>query len=226
MTPSRQEISTRYVGSDRDPTGRRHPRRPPAQGGSERGSLDSPDSGPWLAAYTRPRHEDKLRRYCQERDIEAFLPTYQSRRCWSDRAKVLELPLFPSYVFLRPTSPPDRERVVRAPGFLWFVHNSSGPVYASDVEVSTIRRLLASGLAFDPLPNIRLGDAVEIVSGVMRGCRGHLLRKDTTSVVLTVSAVNGTVRVVLPDGSSVRRLAMDHSSKQRSRRPDVLIAVS
>lgn len=159
-------------------------------------------AGVWLAAYTRPRHEQQVRQYCEDRGFEVFLPTYQSWRRWSDRKKLLALPLFPSYIFLRLTDA-DRSRVVQAPGLLWFVHNRTGPVAVDGQELLAIRRLLTSGLQFDPLPGVQVGDEVEIIAGALRGCRGFLLRKDGGAIVLRVSAVDAGVRVHLPDPSWV-----------------------
>lgn len=169
-------------------------------------SFDGTEGAPWLAAYTRPRHEEKVKEYCQQRGIEVFLPTHQSWRRWSDRKKLLHLPLFPSYVFMK-VDEEERRRAVQAPGFLWYVHTSSGPVRVDESELDGIRRLLASGLEFDPLPGVQPGDGVEIVSGALRGCRGRLLRKDPSAVVLFVSAINGAVRIVLPDAAGIRPIA-------------------
>lgn len=163
------------------------------------------DGPPWLAAYTRPRCEERVRRYCDDRGIETFLPTHQSWRRWSDRKKLLHLPLFPSYVFVRPDES-QRPRANQAPGFLWFVHDRRGPVHVAETELAALRRVLASGLEFDPLPDARVGDEVEIVQGVLRGCRGLLLCKDTRALVLCVSGIHGGVRVQLPDPRWVRRL--------------------
>lgn len=166
-------------------------------GGLRIGPSEGP---PWLAAYTRHRHEEKFKRYCEERGFEVFLPCYQSWRRWSDRRKLVTLPLFPAYVFVR-VEEWERLRVLSAPGFLWFVHNSNGAVRVAEGELMAVRRLLSSGLEFDPIPSARLGDEVEIVSGALRGTRGRLMRKDGTSVGLVVSAIQGVVRVNLPDPS-------------------------
>jgi transcription antitermination factor NusG len=159
---------------------------------------------PWLAAYTRPRHEEKVKQYCDERGIETFLPCHQSWRRWSDRRKLLQMPLFPSYVFLRPQLQQQRQRAVQAPGFLWFVHNSEGPITVDQHELAAIRVALGNGLKLDPLPNIAVGDAVEITRGALRGFRGFLLCKEDGVVSLRVSAVHGAVRVTLPDPTWVR----------------------
>lgn len=157
---------------------------------------------PWLAAYTRPRHEEKVKQYWIERGIETFLPCRRVWRRWSDRRRELSVPLFPSYVFVR-IGAAERARAVQAPGFLWFVRGVGGPVSVDESELEAVRRLLASGLEYDPLPAAQLGDEVEIVSGSMRGVRGRLERKGVAGVVLLVSAIHGLVRVTLPDPSWV-----------------------
>lgn len=157
---------------------------------------------PWLAAYTRPKHEDKVRQHCLRIGVEVFLPSYKSWRRWSDRRKLIELPLFPSYVFMRMTED-QRLRAVQAPGFLWLVHDRVGPTVVASQELDSIRCLLASGMEFDPLPRVGLDDEVEIVRGALRGCRGRLLRKDPTAIVLAVTAIGAAIKVTLPDPSWV-----------------------
>ncbi len=115
---------------------------------------------------------------------------------------LLDLPLFPSYVFVRPRLD-QRLRMLQAPGLLWLVHDRSGPVRMDAEELDAIRVLLASGLEYDPLPELALGDEAEITRGALRGCHGRLLRKQPGAIVLMVSAVGGAVRVRLDDCSWV-----------------------
>jgi len=143
-----------------------------------------------------------VQQYCRSHGIAAFWPCYRSWRQWSDRRKLLLAPLFPSYVFIRPDSG-QLALVPRAPGLLWVVHNRIGPVVVDPLELDAIQRLLQSGLAFDPLPNAAVGDEVEIVRGAMRGCRGWLLSKQVGRIALRVAAIQGGIRVYLPDPSWV-----------------------
>ncbi|HEY7838614.1 MAG TPA: UpxY family transcription antiterminator [Terriglobales bacterium] len=185
---------------------------------SQAGGVSALTDSAWYAAYTRSRHEYRVRDYCLERGLEAFLPSYRRWRRWSDRRVQIEMPLFPSYVFVR-LDEVQRQRAVQAPGFLWFVHGQSGPVRVADDELEAIRRLLASGLDFDPMPSAEVGDQVEIVSGAMRGCRGRLLRKDHGAIIMAVAAIQGGIRVCLPDSSWVRV-----SRGSRSDRPAVTMS--
>lgn len=160
---------------------------------------------PWFAAYTRPRHEHKVEDYFRQREWDVFWPSVRVRRAWSDRYTEVAAPLFPSYVFVRLTEA-ERRRAVQAPGFLWFVRNERGPAPVAAEELAAIERLLASGWRFDPLPAARLGDEVEIIAGALRGCRGRLVRKDAGAIALVVSAINGGLRVTVPDPAWIRVL--------------------
>ncbi|MGH9471722.1 MAG: transcription termination/antitermination protein NusG [Terriglobales bacterium] len=169
---------------------------------SEAGCVaDAPaDSTAWWVAYTKPRHEERVRQYWDRCSLETYLPRYQSWRVWSDRRVVIQLPLFPRYVFVR-LARPQSGCAVQAPGFLGFVRNAMGPVEVHPHELYAIRDLLASGLQWDPLPNVEVGDEVEITNGALRGCRGKLLRKDRCEIALVVGAINGGVRIKVPDPS-------------------------
>lgn len=54
----------------------------------------------WYLIYTLPRQENKVVQRLTQYEVECFLPTSKSVRQWHDRKKVIESPLFPSYVFV------------------------------------------------------------------------------------------------------------------------------
>ncbi|MGH9471139.1 MAG: transcription termination/antitermination NusG family protein [Terriglobales bacterium] len=159
----------------------------------------------WLAAYTRPRHEQKVAEYFLQHRWQVFLPTHSTWRYWSDRRKLVRLPLFSSYVFVK-LNDSERRRAVQAPGVMGWVRGAFGPARVDEDELRAIAKLLQSGLAFDPLPTVEIGDEVEIAAGALRGCRGRLLRKDQGAIALLISAINGGVRVNLPDPTWIRPL--------------------
>jgi transcription antitermination factor NusG len=56
----------------------------------------------WFAVYTTCRHEKRVARNLEQRQIEHFLPMYRTQHNWKDGTKAtLDLPLFPGYVFVR-----------------------------------------------------------------------------------------------------------------------------
>jgi len=73
---------------------------------SRAGNGAAKDSGPdastqWFAVYTTHRHEKRVSELLLDREIETVLPLYRAGRQWKKRAPVvLELPLFPCYLFV------------------------------------------------------------------------------------------------------------------------------
>ena len=59
------------------------------------------DETDWWALYTRHQHEKVVADMLAMKGFEVFLPLFESLRRWRDRKKLLSLPLFPCYVFVR-----------------------------------------------------------------------------------------------------------------------------
>lgn len=55
----------------------------------------------WVAVYTNPRAEKRVALRLGEHSIENYLPLRREKRHWSDRIKVVEEPLFRSYIFAK-----------------------------------------------------------------------------------------------------------------------------
>ena len=82
------------------------------------------DGNQWFALRTRSRHEKKVAAEIAAKGISAFLPMTTQKNRWSDRYKIVELPLFPCYVFVRTDSSPEsRVSVLRTFGAVNFIGN-------------------------------------------------------------------------------------------------------
>ncbi len=130
----------------------------------------------WRALTVRSRHEKIAAQSLRSRGLEEFLPLYPSKRAWSDRTKVVDLPLFPGYVFCRvPQS--KRLLAVSSPGVTSIVGFGGQDAVIEEHELESVRRMLAAGLAVEPWPYVRPGNIVEIRSGPLSGLRGEVVRE-------------------------------------------------
>lgn len=144
----------------------------------------------WYAIWTRARHEKKVRDQLLTRGIETFLPVYQRWSRWKDRRKAVEFPLFAGYCFAR-FLPTDRPRVLSVAGVASVVGTNGKPEPLCEIEVESIRRLVASRFRFDPHPMLKEGMEVEVVRGPLAGVRGRLLRKDRSAkLVVAVTLIS------------------------------------
>src|SRR3954453_16812059 len=77
----------------------------------------------WYAVQTRPRHEHAVASQLDREGVEVLLPMTAQLRRWSDRQKLVQLPLFPNYVFVRTTLDSNEKKVfvLRRIGVVGFV---------------------------------------------------------------------------------------------------------
>ncbi len=162
----------------------------PAQSPSDR-----QDPRSWFAVVTTPQHEKAALRHLDFAGIETFLPTYESSRIWKNRQKVkVELPLFPTYLFVR-IDHGERARVLRTPGVRQLVGNSREPLSLPDREIEFLRTSLSEQKA-EPYAGLIVGQRVRIKSGSMQGVEGWLVRKSSEwRFVLTVQLIHHHVAV-------------------------------
>ena len=125
----------------------------------------------WFALQTRRNRETIIGEMLRGKGFEEFVPTYRSRRKWSDRMKVMERPLFPGYVFCR-FNPSRRLPVLTTPGVLSVVGHGRTPAPVEDAEIEAIRSVVASDLRSEPWPYLRVGEWVMIEGEIGRAsCR-------------------------------------------------------
>ena len=130
----------------------------------------------WYAVFTLPQNEKSTFKHLALREVEAFLPTYETQRIWKNRQKVkVVLPLFPTYLFVH-IDLREKTRVLQTPGVLHIVGNPSGPVAIADAELEILRTGFC-GRKVEPYPDLVVGEHVRIRSGPMQGVEGTLVRR-------------------------------------------------
>lgn len=149
----------------------------------------------WYALYTTPRHEKHVSEILAHRQIETFLPLYPTTRQWKkSRPVVLELPLFPTYVFVR-IARDARSAVLGTPGVLSIVGSAREAWPLPDFEIEALRFGLLER-KIEPHPYLTVGERVRIKAGVMTGVEGVLVRKKNDfRVVLSLDAIMRSVAV-------------------------------
>jgi len=100
----------------------------------------------WYALYTKPRWEKKVDILLTKKGIESWCPIQKIERQWSDRKKVIEDPLFKSYVFVH-INDSSKKEVLITDGVLNFVHFEKKPAIISNDEIAIIKRYLADETA-------------------------------------------------------------------------------
>lgn len=150
---------------------------------------------PWLVLRTRSRHENKVEAALQQKQVETYLPRRRVHRSLSSRRSVVEMPLFPGYVFVRPR-PEQYEGMRYVPGSCGLVLSAGRAAVLPERDMDAVKRLVDSGHDYEARPELLAGTRVKIVSGPLAGMEGDLVRlKQRELVVINVDAVGSSVRV-------------------------------
>ena len=121
----------------------------------------------WLAVYTKPRWEKKVNGLLTKKGIEAYCPLNKKRKRWSDRLKVVEEPLFKSYVFVhlnKSQMTPTR----MTNGVLNFVYWNGKPAIIRDEEINVIKKFMNEYEQVEARPiEIKTNQRVRIDGGLL-----------------------------------------------------------
>lgn len=167
-------------------------------------SIDISECGdqPWWALYTRHQHEKTVAEMLATKGFDVFLPLYESMRRWKDRKKMLSLPLFPCYVFVR-GSLERKLQVVTTPGVHMILYHGEQLAVIPEQEIQAIRTAVDGNFRVEPHPLLKCGDRVRVIRGSLAGVEGILTRKKNLfRLVLSVEMLAQSVAVEI-DGTDV-----------------------
>jgi transcription antitermination factor NusG len=164
----------------------------------------------WWALYTRHQHEKVIAEMLSAKGFEVFLPLYESTRRWKDRRKILSLPLFPCYVFVR-GGLDRRLQVLTTPGVHMILYRGDQVAFIPESEIEAIQRAVDGSFRVEPHPFLKCGARVRVIRGALEGVEGILTRKkNLCRLVLSVDMLAQSVAVevhasdVEPCGSDSR----------------------
>ena len=156
----------------------------------------------WLAVYTRPRWEKKVNLLLQEKGTESYCPLNKIKRKWSDRVKVVEEPLFKSYVFVK-VSDEDKTIVRMTPGVINFVYWDGKPAIIKEKEIANIRRFLDEYENVEVQSmNFEVDQRVKIATGLLMDQEGKVLALRNKTVKIAIDSL-GYVLVAYIDRSKL-----------------------
>jgi transcription antitermination factor NusG len=164
------------------------------------------EASPWWVLYTRHQHEKAVAEMLSAKDFEVFLPLYESVRRWKDRKKLLTLPLFPCYVFVK-GGQDRRLQVVTTPGIHTILFHGESVAIVPEAEIQAIRKAVEGPFRVEPHPFLKCGERVRVTRGSLEGVEGILIRKKNLyRLVLSVDMMAQSVAVEI-DATDVEPVA-------------------
>lgn len=155
----------------------------------------------WFVLYVKSRAEKKVAERLTLKNFEVFCPIKVELRQWSDRKKLVEVPYFRSYVFVR-MEKASRIKVLETPGVVNFVYWLSEPAIIRVKEMDQIIHFFESNKQNEILEaTIEEGQEVSIIDGALKDLKGIVIKKNKHQVILEMRQLGLAFKVQLKKGS-------------------------
>lgn len=138
----------------------------------------------WYAIRVRSNHERTTSDILAGKGFPTFFPRYQGHRFPSASSRLIDIPLFPGYIFAR-FDAQDRLPVLMTPGLVSIVGFGKMPAPLAEADIQAIQRMVDSGLRVQPWPFLQVGQRVCVHAGPLVGLEGLVLslRKDCRLII-------------------------------------------
>jgi transcriptional antiterminator RfaH len=147
-----------------------------------------------------PRQEKKVSLQIAQRKVVHYLPLTKVIRKWNDRNKVIEEPLFPSYVFVYLQSMHDYYNVLDAEGALFYVKFGKQIATVSETVINNLKTVIGSGNSIEVTADyFQAGQQVMIEEGPFTGLTCEVVEHEREQKIL--------VRVQLLNRNVLTRLS-------------------
>lgn len=148
----------------------------------------------WYILYTMSRREKQVEQCLRKIDVETYLPLHLSPRRWSDRIKLVELPLFPSYVFVKTTDLKLRSLLLLQ-GVAKIVFYNGIPAEIRESEILAIASFLEKAQTKEL--TFRANEDVIITYGPLKELSGKIKKMGKKRIELYLEQLNICVSVSL-----------------------------
>jgi transcriptional antiterminator RfaH len=155
----------------------------------------------WHALYVNSRAEKKIGEALLSKNVEAYVPLVKTMRQWSDRKKMVELPLLNGYVFVN-IKPDESNTVLQTKGVVGFVKSEGKVAVIRKVEIHRLKQLVELGYQMEVNAISRKykeGDRIKIGSGPLKGIDGYITQsKEDRLMEVLLEGIGQCIRVKLP----------------------------
>ncbi len=161
----------------------------------------------WYVLHTKSRCENVVSNALMKKSREVFLPKILVRSRRTDRKKMIRVPLFSGYVFVK-TSLDPREHldILKTVGAVQLIGSQSGPVPVPEETIASLKIMVSTDNPLSIGPHFERGDRVMVISGPFAGVRGIFSRYKGVNRVIVNIEVLGQYAAAEVDESDVEKI--------------------
>ncbi len=165
----------------------------------------------WYTLLTKSRFENVVYTGIIKKSLDVFLPKIKVRSKRKDRKLMIDVPLFPGYVFVNISLDPyEQLKVLKTYGAVRILGSNAGPIPVPDEQIESLRIITGTGLDVLTGAGARLkrGEMVQVIAGPFAGVRGEFIRyKGKNRVVIHIETLGQFAGVEINE-DDIERLPM------------------
>lgn len=145
----------------------------------------------WYVLHTKSRFENVVNDGLLKKSIEVFLPKVKVKSKRRDRKLMIQVPLFPGYIFVKTDLHPDNHlEIVKTAGAVRLIGSRHGPVPVPAETIESLKIMVASDSPVTTGYNLKKGDRVMVVGGPFMGVTGYFVRyRGKGRIVVNIEAL-------------------------------------
>lgn len=154
----------------------------------------------WYAVYTKSRAEKKVNNSLLKKGIHCYLPLVTTIRQWSDRKKKVQVPLIPSFVFVR-ASLGDFNAILNTEHVLHILKYLGKPAIIKEYEIENLKILLqdTDNITFSEAVEYEKGDSVLVEKGIFKGLVAECVQLNGRHrIILRIDGIENIIEINIP----------------------------
>ena len=149
----------------------------------------------WYVVYTKPKWEKKVAERLNEMGVVSYCPLITKVSQWSDRKKIIQVPLFNSYIFVQ-LEEADRNRIFDVVGAVRYLFWLGKPAVVKDAEIESIKDWLAVPEQYEvTLDQWKKGDKIVLDSGPFVSQTPVIQEVKTNQYILILESLGCVLKV-------------------------------
>jgi transcriptional antiterminator RfaH len=156
----------------------------------------------WKAIYVTSRSEKKVLDKLNEKGIEAYTPIKKTMRQWSDRKKMVEVPILNGYVFVK-VNDQERDKVFFVNGVVQYVRFNGEDAVIREEEINSLKNIVALGydIEMNTAKAFPSGSKIMIMQGPLKGIEGVVSEIENEDwLFVNLDSIQYNLKVKLPAG--------------------------
>lgn len=139
----------------------------------------------WYLLYTRPKQERRVAESLSDKQVCYYLPMHTTTRVWADRVKVVQAPMFPSYVFVNLKNQSDYFEGLSAQGVLQYVKFGGVNARVSETVINNLKMVADHGKGVEvSCTQFEQGQKLTIADGPFSGMHCEMVRYNNKEKIL------------------------------------------